>query len=55
MDTVLLATKLRVPSHPHRAVRRVRLTDVLEHSIQHYKRVQISAPAGYGKTTLLAQ
>jgi len=45
----------QMPPRPHRAVRRAWLNDVLEHSIQHYKLVQISAPAGYGKTTLLAQ
>ncbi len=55
MDTVLLATKLRIPPQPHHAVRRVRLLDALEHGIPHYKLVQISAPAGYGKTTLLAE
>ena len=44
-----------MPPHPHRAVRRAWLNDVPEHSIQHYKLVQISAPAGYGETPLLAQ
>ncbi|MCL4297721.1 MAG: hypothetical protein KJ077_18410 [Anaerolineae bacterium] len=55
MDTFLLATKLRVPPQPHAGVRRARLTDTLERGIPHYKLILISAPAGYGKTTLLAQ
>jgi LuxR family maltose regulon positive regulatory protein len=55
MDSFLLATKLRIPPQPHRAVRRARLIDALESGISHYKLVLISAPAGYGKTTLLAQ
>ncbi len=55
MDSFLLATKLRIPPQPHRAVRRARLIDALEHGIPDYKLTLISAPAGYGKTTLLAQ
>ena len=55
MDTVLLATKLRIPPQPHHAVRRDRLIDALERAIPQYRLVLISAPAGYGKTTLLAQ
>jgi LuxR family maltose regulon positive regulatory protein len=55
MDTVLLATKLRIPPQPHRALRRSHLIDALERGIPHYKLVQIAAPAGYGKTTLLVQ
>jgi LuxR family maltose regulon positive regulatory protein len=42
-------------SQPHRALRRARLVDALERGIPHYKLVQIAAPAGYGKTTLLIQ
>jgi LuxR family transcriptional regulator, maltose regulon positive regulatory protein len=55
MDTVLLATRLRIPPQPHRTLRRSRLIDALERGVPHYKLVQIAAPAGYGKTTLLVQ
>jgi LuxR family transcriptional regulator, maltose regulon positive regulatory protein len=55
MDTLLLATKLRIPPHPHQVVPRARLLDALEGGIPDCKLVQILAPAGYGKTTLLAQ
>jgi LuxR family maltose regulon positive regulatory protein len=36
-------------------VRRARLIDALERGTSHYKLVLLSTPAGYGKTTLLAQ
>src|SRR5262245_5807209 len=55
MEMALLATKLRIPPQPHRAVHRARLIDALERGIPDYKLALISAPAGYGKTTLLAQ
>jgi LuxR family transcriptional regulator, maltose regulon positive regulatory protein len=55
MNTMLLATKLRIPPHPHHAVRRARLIDTLERGILQYKLILLSAPAGYGKTTLLSQ
>jgi len=55
MDTLLLATKLQVPPQPHHIVHRARLIKALESGISHYKLIQISAPAGYGKTTLLVQ
>jgi LuxR family transcriptional regulator, maltose regulon positive regulatory protein len=55
MDTFLLTTKLRIPPQPQRTVRRTRLIDALERGILHYKLSLISAPAGYGKTTLLSQ
>jgi len=55
MDTFLLATKLRIPPQPQRAVCRARLNDVLERGLPDYKLITVSAPAGYGKTTLLAQ
>lgn len=53
MDSLLLTTKLRIPPQPQHAVRRARLIDSLEQGIPHYKLLLISAPAGYGKTTLL--
>jgi LuxR family maltose regulon positive regulatory protein len=55
MDPVLLATKLRMPAQGQRTLRRPRLIDALERSIRHFKLVQIAAPAGYGKTTMLVQ
>jgi LuxR family maltose regulon positive regulatory protein len=55
MDTLLLASKLRIPPQPHRAVRRAALVDSLEQASLHHKLVLISAPAGYGKTTLVSQ
>jgi LuxR family transcriptional regulator, maltose regulon positive regulatory protein len=55
MDTVLLATKLRIPPQPHRALRRARLIEALERGIPRYKLIQLAAPAGYGKTMLLVQ
>ena len=55
MQTSALATKIRIPPQTHRVVRRARLVDALEHGIPDHKLVLVSAPAGYGKTTLLAQ
>jgi len=55
MDTLLLTTKLQIPPQPHHVVHRSRLIEALESGIHHYKLIQISAPAGYGKTTLLVQ
>jgi LuxR family maltose regulon positive regulatory protein len=55
MDNFVLATKLRIPPQPQHAVHRARLIDTLEGGIQQYKLTVISAPAGYGKTTLLSQ
>ena len=55
METSLLTTKVRIPPEPHQAVRRDRLIETLEDGIPHYKLIHVSAPAGYGKTTLLTQ
>jgi LuxR family transcriptional regulator, maltose regulon positive regulatory protein len=55
MHTILVATKLRIPPQPHHVVRRARLINALEESIPRNKLILISAPAGYGKTTLLSQ
>ena len=54
MDTHLLATKLRIPPLLHHVVQRTRLVDALEQGIPRYRLILTSAPAGYGKTTLLA-
>ncbi|MGH2561162.1 MAG: ABC transporter substrate-binding protein, partial [Thermomicrobiales bacterium] len=55
MEAALLATKVRIPPRTHHLVRRPRLVDALERDVPHHKLVLISAPAGYGKTTLLAE
>jgi LuxR family maltose regulon positive regulatory protein len=55
MNSDLLATKVRVPPQLRRAVRREQLTATLELGIPHYKLILATAPAGYGKTTLLEQ
>ena len=55
LNTFLLATKLRIPPPPQHVVSRGRLVDALEEDIPRFKLILLSAPAGYGKTTLLAQ
>lgn len=55
MDSLLLATKLQIPPTSPHLLHRDRLVDELEREIPRYKLTLISAPAGYGKTTLLAQ
>lgn len=55
MESQLLATKLRIPPQPQYAVQRTGLVDAIERGIPHYKLMLVSAPAGYGKTTLLSQ
>jgi LuxR family maltose regulon positive regulatory protein len=52
---MLLATKLRIPPQTRYAVRRKRLISAIDSAITHHKLCLLSAPAGYGKTTLLAQ
>jgi LuxR family maltose regulon positive regulatory protein len=54
VQTSLLETKLRIPPTP-RVIFRPRLVDALERSVRDTRLVLISAPAGCGKTTLLAQ
>ena len=54
MDAYVLATRLRIPPQTHRTVARDRLTGALERGVPDHKLILISAPAGYGKTTLLA-
>lgn len=55
MGTVLLETKLHMPGGPRTAVARPRLSSALEERIRDYRLVLVSAPAGYGKTTLVAE
>lgn len=51
----LLETKVRIPPNPRRTIYRQRLTTRLERGVPNYKITILSAPPGYGKTTLLAQ
>jgi LuxR family maltose regulon positive regulatory protein len=55
MHSSLLATKIRIPPQRHDLVRRARLSNALDRGISHAKLALITAPAGYGKTTLLGQ
>ncbi len=55
MDPTLLATKARIPPHSRSLVPRARLVDTLVRDIPTTKLTLVSAPAGYGKSTLLAQ
>jgi LuxR family maltose regulon positive regulatory protein len=51
----LLTTKIQVPPLPPKTVRRARLLEALDRGLQPNLRLTlISAPAGYGKTTLLS-
>lgn len=54
MATQILATKLYIPSRPARAVVRPRLVQLLNRGL-HRKLTLISAPAGFGKTTLVSE
>src|SRR5918997_601220 len=54
MSTPILATKLYVPPPQSRVVPRPRLTERLNEGL-HRKLTLISAPAGFGKTTLLGE
>jgi ATP/maltotriose-dependent transcriptional regulator MalT len=53
MSTLLLTTKLFIPPVHRELVPRPRLVERLNAGLQH-KLTLISAPAGFGKTTLLA-
>jgi LuxR family maltose regulon positive regulatory protein len=57
MHPSLLATKLQIPPQGPQTVLRPRLSDTLERGVRDdaCKLILLSAPAGYGKTTLLAQ
>jgi LuxR family transcriptional regulator, maltose regulon positive regulatory protein len=54
MSTPILATKLYIPSLQPRVVLRPRLIERLNEAL-HRKLTLISAPAGFGKTTLLGE
>ena len=54
MATPVLATKLYRPPPPPKAVLRPRLVERLTEGL-HARLTLISAPAGFGKTTLLAE
>ncbi len=54
MERPLLRTRLTVPPPPRRLVRRDRLLDALEREVPAHRLTLVSAPAGYGKTTLVA-
>ena len=54
MSTPILATKLYIPSLQPKVVLRPRLIDRLNEGL-HRKLTLISAPAGFGKTTLLSE
>ncbi|MGC9332706.1 MAG: hypothetical protein ACP5JJ_01045, partial [Anaerolineae bacterium] len=54
MVTPILTTKLYTPSLRRNLVPRQRLLERLDHGL-HCKLTVVSAPAGFGKTTLLAE
>jgi LuxR family maltose regulon positive regulatory protein len=54
MASELVLTKLRIPPPPRHLVSRSRLIGTLGEAIFDHKLTLVSAPAGYGKTTLLA-
>ncbi|MEZ4570403.1 MAG: hypothetical protein R2849_08775 [Thermomicrobiales bacterium] len=54
MDFPLLDTKVRVPLLTQPVVRRQRLIEALERGVRNHRATVVAAPAGYGKTTLLA-
>lgn len=57
MDSLLLQTRLQVPPRSPHLVHRIRLVTAIERGVidEGAKLVLVSAPAGYGKTTLLAE
>ena len=56
MPTPILATKLYVPPPPPRIVRRPRLSERLDEGLAAGHRLTlVSAPAGFGKTTLVSE
>jgi LuxR family transcriptional regulator, maltose regulon positive regulatory protein len=55
MSAPILATKLYVPPPQPKAVLRPRLIERLNEGALHRKLTLVSAPAGFGKTTLLGE
>jgi LuxR family transcriptional regulator, maltose regulon positive regulatory protein len=55
MDSSFLATKLQIPPALQHLVARDRLINLLERDVTSHKLTLVTAPAGYGKTTLVAQ
>ena len=55
MSTTVLESKIHIPVQSQRTVPRPHLLSILEHQISDHNLTLISAPAGYGKTTLLAE
>src|SRR3712207_1310197 len=55
MSTPILTTKLSVPTPQPKVVPRPRLIERLNEGALHRKLTLISAPAGFGKTTLLSE
>lgn len=55
MEIDLLATKLLIPPPTRRTIARNELCDALELGVPASRLILVSAPAGYGKTTLLSQ
>jgi LuxR family maltose regulon positive regulatory protein len=54
VETSILTTKLFIPPVPQELVRRRRLLDKIQAALNH-KLTLVSAPAGFGKTTLLSE
>lgn len=55
MSTTILESKIHIPIHLQSTLTRPELISILEQQISDHKLVLLSAPAGYGKTTLLAE
>jgi LuxR family transcriptional regulator, maltose regulon positive regulatory protein len=55
MEPLLLQTKVHIPRVARQTIGRPRLVKALDAAIPAHKLVLVSAPAGYGKTTLLSQ
>jgi len=51
----LLKSKIQIPVHSQRVVSRPHLSDMLEKEVIHHRLTLVSAPAGFGKTTLLSE